>query len=283
MPIEAHKICDRIYADTSGEGRGNIGAIELPNYTIIIDSTMFPKTATAFRNSLEDQMKSPIRKLILTHCHADHVFGNQVYKDCEIISSAPLKKRLQEFASTEWTPKKLTECEKTFPEFAGKLKEVKITFPTLTFKRSLTLRDEDLTVTVIHSGGHSEDTSYIYFLKEKTLFSGDLIFAKSFPWGGDKTCNPEKWIETLRRFMTIDIERIVPGHGPICDKEEVETYLEFFESISSVMKELVQKGLDEEEIAEYQGFPDFYPSRRPETKTTSLVNWYNFYKRQINT
>lgn len=277
--MEARRIGERVYADTSGEGRGNIGAIELPDYTIVVDSTMFPQTAAAFRTSLESQIKSPVLKLILTHCHADHVFGNQVFEDCEIISSATLKRRMEELARTEWTVDKLLEHERAFPDLRGKLREVRITFPTVTFEKTLTLKDGDLTVTITRSGGHSEDTSYAYFAEEKTLFSGDLIFARSFPWGGDKTCDPQKWTEALSRFKMMEIERIVPGHGPVCDKKEVETYLEFFEATTSMMKELVQKGLNEKEIAEYKGFPDFYPPRRPETRKTSLLNWFNFYKK----
>jgi len=278
--VKAHKITENVYADTSGEGRGNIGAIELQNYTIAVDTTMFPQTAVAFRHSLESQIKTPIRKLILTHCHADHVFGNQVFKGCEIISSKPLKQRMEELAPIEWTPKKLMEYEKKFPDLAGKLSEVTITFPTATFEKTMTLKDGDLSVTITHSGGHTEGTSYLYFPKGKILFSGDLIFAKSFPWGGDKTCNPDRWIETLKQFLTMDIERIVPGHGPLCGKEEVKIYLEFFESTTSIMKELIQKNMDEREIAQYKGFPAFYPPHRPEAQMASLVNWYSFYKQK---
>ena len=79
--MKAEKISKHVYADTSGEGKGNIGAIELKNFTIVIDSTISKKTAQAFRTSLESQIKSPIQKLFITHYHADHVYGLQVFKD----------------------------------------------------------------------------------------------------------------------------------------------------------------------------------------------------------
>lgn len=278
--MKAEKISDHVYVDTSGEGRGNIGAIELPSYTLVVDSTMFPTTARGFRTSLESQTKSPIRKLVLTHCHADHVLGNQIFRDCEIVSSNTLKKRMKQLASTEWTPQKLAEYEEKFPEFTGKLRDVTITLPTKTFEKTMRIEDGDVSATVTHSGGHSEDTSYLYFPKEKTLFSGDLIFAKSFPWGADKTCDPEKWMQGLKRFKEMDIDAIVPGHGPICGREEVENYLHFFEATTAVIKDLIKKDFDEREVASYKGFPEFYPPRRLETRTMSLVNWYNFYKQR---
>ncbi len=276
--MKAEKISSHVYVDTSGEGRGNIGAIELPSYAIVVDSTMFPATALDFRRSLESQTKSPTRKLILTHCHADHVFGNQVFGDCEIVSSSTLKKRMEQLAQTEWMPHKLAEYEEKFPEFTGKLRDVMITLPTKTFEKAMEISDGDVSVTITHSGGHSEDASYLYLTKEKTLFSGDLIFAGTFPWGADETCNPEKWMETLRRFKEMEVDVIVPGHGSICGKEEIENYLRFFETTIEVIKDMIEKGLDEGEVASHKDFPEFYPPRRPETRTMSLVNWYNFYK-----
>ena len=248
--MEATKIGKRVYADTSGEGRGNIGAIELPNYTIVIDSTISTETAKAFRKSLEAQTKSPVRKLILTHYHSDHTNGLQVFKDCEIIASQPLKKLR------------------------------KAVHPTKTFEKTFTLKDEDVPVKITLAGGHTEDSIYIYLPTEKTLFSGDLIFAKSFFYAGDPTFNPEKWVDVLKHFTTMEVETIIPGHGPICSMEEVEIYIEFFEKASSIMRELVQKGVKEKEAVRYAGFPDFYPPYRKGVRELALTNWFRFYKQK---
>jgi glyoxylase-like metal-dependent hydrolase (beta-lactamase superfamily II) len=243
---------NRVYADTSGEGKGNIGAIELQNYTIVIDSTVSTETANAFRKSLESKVKSPVQKLILTHYHLDHVRGLPVFKDCEIIASEPYKK----------------------------LRKTVKYHPTLSFKKSLVLEDEDFVVEIAHAGGHTGDSSYIYFPQEKTLFSGDLIFAKTSFYAGDRTFNPEKWLDVLKQFTTMEIETVVPGHGPICDLKEVETYIEFFKSTSSVMKRLVHEGLKEKEATRHKELPDFYPEYRKGLRQLALANWYSFYEQK---
>ncbi|MCW4052767.1 MAG: MBL fold metallo-hydrolase [Candidatus Bathyarchaeota archaeon] len=242
---------DHVYSDTSGEGKGNIGAIELPNFTIVVDSTISKKTATAFRRSLESQIQSPLRKLVITHHHADHTLGIPVFKDCEIIASEPYKK----------------------------LKRTSKYQPTRTFEDTLILEDQDLQVEIVHAGGHSQDSSYVYFPKEKILFSGDIIFAKTFFYAGDRTFNPEKWRDVLRRLVERDIKRIIPGHGPLCSEEEAKRYLKFFEATSSIMKDLVQKGFNEREAVRYSEFPAFYPEYRKGVKELALSNWYRFYKR----
>ncbi len=217
----------------------------------MVDSTISKKTAKAFRVSLESQIRSPLRTLVITHHHADHTLGIPVFKDCEIIASEPYKK----------------------------LKRTSKYQPTRTFEDTLILEDQDLQVEIVHAGGHSQDSSYVYFPKEKILFSGDIIFAQTFFYAGDRTFDPETWRDVLRRLVEMDIKRIIPGHGPLCSKEEAKRYLEFFEATSSIMKELVRKGFNEREAAGYSEFPAFYPEYRKGVKELALSNWYRFYKR----
>ena len=276
--MEAHRLGNRTFADTSGEGRGNIGAIELPNYTVVVDSTLFPSTATTFRKSLETQIKSPIRKLVLTHYHADHVFGNQVFKDCEIISSIQLLQRMEEQARTF----ELRDSDiKERPELA-ELKRVEMTFPTTTFERVISLRDDGFVVEITRVGGHTEGSSFVYFPQERILFSGDLIFAKEFPWAGDETCNPEEWMSALKLFKELDVEKIMPGHGPICDKSEIDKYLKFYEEAAAIIKELIERGFTKKEVLKYQDFPSFYTYERRkgafERRSGTFARWYDFYK-----
>lgn len=278
--MQAHRISERTFADTSGEGRGNIGAIELQNYTVVIDSTLFPSTAASFRKSLEIQIKSPIRKLVLTHYHADHIFGNQVFKDCEIISSIRLLQRMEKQAHTF----KLRDSDgKERPELA-ELKRLEMTFPTMTFDKALTIRDNGFMIEMTRVGGHTEGSSFVYFPQEHVLFSGDLIFAKEFPWAGDETCNPQEWMNALRLFKELDVEKIVPGHGPICDKNEVDKYLKFYEETTAIIKELIERGFTRKEVLQYPDFPSFYTYERRkgafERRSGSFARWYDFYKQR---
>jgi len=251
--MEATKIRERVYADTSGEGKGNVGAIELPSFTILVDSTISIRTANIFRKSLESKIESPVRKQILTHYHSDHVLGLPAFKDCDVIASEPYK-RLRRTVKYQ---------------------------PKITFEKSLVLEDGEFSVKVVHAGGHTLDSAYVYFPKEKTLFAGDLIFAKTFFYAGDKTFNPDKWMEALKRFMAMEIQTIVPGHGPICNKEEVQTYIRFFETTSFKMKQLVKEGAKEREAVENMSFPVFHPEYRQGLRTLALTNWYKFYKQQL--
>ncbi len=157
-----------------------------------------------------------------------------------------------------------------------------MTFPTLTFREALCLRDDGFELRMFHVGGHTEDSSVIYFPEENTLFSGDLIFAGEFPWAGDETCNPREWMDALRLFKQIDADKIVPGHGPICDQSEIDRYLGFFEETTSILKELISEGFTKKEVQEYKDLPSPYADERRigtyERRSGTLARWYDFYK-----
>jgi len=277
------QVTERTYANTTGEGRGNFGAIILPNYAVAIDASMYPSVAKEFRTYIERTMGTPVTKLILTHYHSDHVFGNQIFRDCQIISSNALATRMREVATSQWTREKLEEAAKMRPDSYRKLDlgGLEITFPTEVFDESFTLRDEGFEILVRKVGGHTVGSSYVYFSAERVLFAGDLIFAQTFPWGGDPTADPDEWIAALKDFQQMDIGKIVPGHGPVCDLKEVQVYLDFFEPVAKAMKKLISEGRTQEEVIGFDGYPRFYASETPERRRDTLAQWYQVYKAKL--
>jgi len=260
-----------------------IGAVSLPNYAVVIDTGMYPFFATKIRKDLESTTGTPVTKLILTHYHGDHVFGNQAFKDCQIISSRALKDIMDEMATSNWTREQLEESAKQRPETYQKidLDSLEITFPTEVFDTSFTVKDNGIEIVCKHVGGHTRDHSYVYIPTERVLFAGDLIFAKTFPWGGDPTVDPDDWITVLKEFQQMDIEKIIPGHGPVCDLNEVQVYLDFFEPVVNTMNELIIEGRTQEEVIEFGEYPDFYPASTPERRRDSLAQWYHVYKNKL--
>jgi len=279
----AEQVTERTYANTTGEGRGNFGAINLLNYAVAIDASMYPSVAKEFRTYIERTTGTPITKLILTHYHGDHVFGNQIFNDCQIISSRALATRMREVAASQWTREKLEEAAKMRPDSYGRLDldSLEITFPTEVFDESFKLMDERFEIVVKKVGGHTVGSAYAYFPTERVLFAGDLIFAQTFPWGGDPTADPDEWIAALKEFQQMDIKKIIPGHGPVCDLKEAKTYLDFLEPVAKMMKELIAEGRTQEEVVRFDGYPEFYSSETPERRRDTLAQWYQAYKAKL--
>ncbi|WXG43945.1 MAG: MBL fold metallo-hydrolase [Promethearchaeati archaeon SRVP18_Atabeyarchaeia-1] len=279
MRIE--KISDNVYVDTTGEGNGNFGAIVLPSFVVAVDASMFPSLAQAFRKDIETRTEKRVAILVLTHYHADHVFGNQVYRDCTIVSTKELREKMLEAARTEWTPEAIKRFGQGSPETAEKLKGIEITFPTKTFESKYAFKDEGILLELRQTGGHTADSCYVYLPSEKILFSGDLIFAQRFPWGADPTADPEKWLKALKQLTKLKPSLIVPGHGPVCGDSELQKYIDFFEKTTKIIRGIVSSGGSKEEVLKFKDYPEFYAPKRPEAKQATLSCWYDYYRKRL--
>ena len=74
----------------------------------------------------------------------------------------------------------------------------------------------------------------------------------------------------------MDVKTIVPGHGPLCDKDEVRIQLAWFKAVRKEMRKMILEGASEDEVVSYKGYPDFYKSTG-ERRQNSLKHWYRFW------
>ncbi|MFX0063539.1 MAG: MBL fold metallo-hydrolase [Candidatus Hermodarchaeota archaeon] len=242
-------------AITSVITSGNVGGIRLKSYSIAIDSTGSAAEGKSFRENLEAHFGVPVKYFVLTHCHGDHTQGLNSFKDTKMICSNQTVKAM---------PKSFQRAE----------------FDTVTFSDKFLIEDDDLSVEIYHAGGHTAGSLYIWFPQERVLFAGDLIFAKSFPYLGDPNCNPDQWIEALNNFLLLDFEKLVPGHGPVVGKEEVQKHLDFFEEFKMNTLDTINSGKSASDII----IPDFYKYFSPRAGKDASVrksakrNFYKFYK-----
>jgi cyclase len=278
IEFELEQVSERTTAIIDqGDLRSNAGAVALDNFVVVIDPTMKPPVARAFRQKLEGQFDLPVKFLHVTHYHADHVFGAAPFKDTCIVGSTELTANILQRKETDWSPEAMERWRQDNPvEAAEWFDEVEILLPTLGFDDRLEIRDADLIVELVHSGGHTSCSSYAYVPQEKALFAGDLMFAKSFPYAGDPTCDPERWMDAFRGMLALDFEWLVPGHGPVVGKDEVEKHLAFFEALRDATQEAIETGKDANVIQ----VPEFYElgEELAWSKAATLEHWYAFYK-----
>jgi len=277
IEFELGQISGRTVAVIDPELRSNAGAVALNKFVVAIDPTMKPPAAAAFRKKLERQFGMPVKFLLVTHYHHDHVFGVAPFKDTCIIGSIELTANILKRKDTEWSPEALERWKQNEPaEDADWLDEVKILVPTLSFCDRLEIRDDDLVVELYYAGGHTNCSTYAYVPHEKVAFAGDLMFAKRFPYAADPTCDPERWMDAFRAMLSLDFERLVPGHGPVVGKDEVEKHLGFFETLRDATKRAIRANKGPEGIE----VPGFYGPDEEDAwiRKATLEHWYKFYE-----
>jgi cyclase len=276
--MKLEKVSDRVYANCEGETGGNVGIVITDDAVVAVDA-QYPVSGADFRASIQNYTDKPVTHLLLTHVHGDHVFGNQAFEDCTIVSHRRLKERMERSLADEWAPgnleKMLEDYRKSRPERAYLFEGLRIVLPTETIEDSYALPGLEFT----HLPGHTDCSSIVYVPDDRICFAGDLMFAKAFPWAGDPTANPDHWIESFRKLLEMDVETYVPGHGPLCGKDEFEKHLAWFEAARDKMREFISMGASEEEAIDRASYPELYEDTGDRFER-SMRHWYKFYSKK---
>ncbi len=274
------KLNDRIYVDTNENNGGNHGAIIVDDEIIMIDSGMIHTKSHITKNYLESETGFPIKKLILTHSHGDHVFGVQAFEPVVLISSEPTYERCKKSLETEWKQEVLLERYASIkddnPEMWKSLQNLSIRLPDLVFDDSITIGEEKQ-VTAKLMGGHTSGSSIVIDHDTNTVFVGDLIFSGIFPYGGDPSCDPDRWILSLEEIHDSNYDVIIPGHGPICDQEELGAYLEALSEFRQNIKDAINSGLSVESFMKRRLIPEILSPGFDQFGEITLTHWFDFY------
>ncbi|MFX0095580.1 MAG: MBL fold metallo-hydrolase, partial [Candidatus Hodarchaeota archaeon] len=150
---EYEKVSENVFAFI---GHGNISALLLPTKVVMIDVGRQVSEMIGIRKKIEQISKKKVEIIILTHFHSDHSFGLPAFSDCKIISSELLVKRLKQAKRNP--PKGYTAV-----------------FPNEIFKNYHEIQDGDVRVIVKQTGGHTDDSTYIYCPNYKILAAGDNL------------------------------------------------------------------------------------------------------------
>lgn len=278
---ELRQVADGVYAWIGAAGDSNAGAFVTPDGLVAIDAQQYPRLAQMFRAALTEATGRPVIKLIDTHCHLDHTAGNIVFADVPILAHdktlAALNTSLGARTGKYWT---LTDyADKAKLLFGQNLFElVPLDDPGQAWFRSrIGLPDYDTMVIApptetfadtfefhvpgdivrLHYWGpaHCDGDITVHFVKRKVIFLADLLFYRRFPWMGD--CDLNGWIDRLGEVMQLDIDVVIPGHGPPTDLSEVKRFRDMFVALRAGVEKAIKSGVSEEAAMREVRIPEF--------------------------
>jgi len=211
-------------------GWSNAGLIVDGEASLLVDTLFDEPLTAAMLETMADATgigAGEITTLVNTHANGDHTFGNRLVTRAEIIASAA---SAEEMAETP--PAMLAAMMAQAPDlgamgayleqifgsfdFAG----VRLKTPSRTFSGSLELTVGDTAVRLIEVGpAHTRGDVLVHVPARRLVYSGDILFIEGTPvmWAGPVG----NWIRACEAIMAMDVEVIVPGHGPITDKAGV--------------------------------------------------------------
>lgn len=255
------KVTENVFAETKLRGC-NPGFVVTSDGVVVIDTPQLPTYAVKMREEAEKH--GPIRYLINTEHHVDHIFGNyffrgagtvishiEVYKEFMKVTPEinPYEYAKEALPTDDPEGEALCPNEKTY--FADMNK------PTITFDGNMTLRVGNTTFEMIYTPGHTLGQIAVYIPEERVMFTGDTIFHGCQTW--HYASDIETWIKSLEVLKSLDVDYIVPGHGPVCDKREIDVQKAFLYEWIAAVGVCVSKGMTKAECVQSITFKDRFP------------------------
>ncbi len=246
----------RILVETDYVG-ANVSCIATERGLVFVDSPFLPKDGKKWAELTRDQTGKDIAYVINTDHHYDHVMGN-VFLTENVICHTTAAKGMDYLRNKTVLKQVIKEAfPDVLPKYESEIDQLSIVSPHITFEKTLTLDMGDATIVLEFVGGHSPATIMIYLAEERALFAGDNVEGQ-FPYFGQAHFG--KWKEALEKMLSMDIDIVVPGHGPVGGKEMVENYFTFFQELEEEVKDFQRQGLTLDEMALRSKIITFFPT-----------------------
>jgi cyclase len=203
-------------------GISNAGLFVGEDWSVALDALGFPLQTKAFLAAAKKTTGGkPIAQLINTHHHGDHVAGNQFFLPAQILGHPYCRQEVLKAVAT--TPSSWPKQE----GIADGTEVRKLTPPSVTVEDNLTYHIGGNVVEFRFAGpAHTWGDIIAYLPQHKILFAGDLAFFHLVPYAHNGYVS--KWLESVDKIMKMDVDTIVPGHGPVGGKKDLAEMAEYF-------------------------------------------------------
>ena len=240
---------------TENEGFiSNAGFIVTDAGVVVFDSLGSPSLAWALRAQIRKVTDQPVVKVVVSHYHADHIYGLQVFKDegAEIIAPRGAYEYLDSPAALE----RLEERRFSLDPWVND--DTRLVPPDLMIEEfhRFSLGGIDFQLDYVGSA-HSDGDLTLYVINDRVLFSGDIIFEGRVPFVGD--ADTRQWLETLEALETNELVALVPGHGAAADDPvgavaRTREYLAYLRQVMGAAVEELANFADAYEEADWSRF-----------------------------
>jgi cyclase len=275
---KAHKPGLQALDDGSWAWLAHSGSWGWSNAGLIVDGDASLLVDTLYDLKLTGEMLRAMRRaepragridtLVNTHANGDHCHGNELVAGARIISSTASAEEMNELppeamAAIVDAAAGMGDLGRYFLHYFGQFQfaGIRHTPPTETFNGQLDLLIGDKPVHLIEVGpAHTRGDVLVHSPRDRTVFTGDILFIEGTPimWQGPVA----NWIRACRLIEAMDVEHIVPGHGPVTDKQGVAGVRQYLEYVRDQARARYDAGLSaweaarDIELAEYSAWSD---------------------------
>ncbi len=188
----------------------NAGFVVTPAGVVVIDALGSPALAERLLGQIRRVTDKPVTHVIVTHYHADHIYGLQTFKaqGARIIAHAAAKAYL----NSDTARLRLQASREELAPWIDENTRLVEADEWIAGDRDLRVGGVEFQIRAV-GPSHTPEDLVVYLPSEQVLFAGDLVFRSRIPYVGQ--ADSRQWILALERLLRFDARVIVPGHGPL--------------------------------------------------------------------
>jgi glyoxylase-like metal-dependent hydrolase (beta-lactamase superfamily II) len=185
------------------------------------------------RAEITRRFNQPVRYLVYSHDHADHISGGEVFDTAVVVAHDNAK-----------------------PVIVGERRPTAV--PQVTFGDRMTIELGGTVVELSHVGrNHSDNSIVMRFPRERLLFAVDFIPVSSYAFRDFPDAYMPDWIESLKRVEAMDFDTLAPGHGPLGTKANVTMFREYLQDLRGEVVRHAREGKSLDEIKQLVTLPKY--------------------------
>ncbi len=230
--IKAEKLSPTTYV-LYGVG-GNIGLSIGDDSTFVIDDQFAPLTEK-ITAAIKALTLKPVQFVLNTHWHGDHSGGNENFGKAGslIVAHENVRKRMSSDQFIQLLKSKVAASPK-------------VALPVVTFTRDMTFHLNGDEIHAFHvANAHTDGDAIVHFKNSNVIHMGDTFFNGLYPFiDSSSGGNPDGVINAADRVLALanDNTKIIPGHGPVCNKADLKIYRDLLATVNGRVKAMLKDG-----------------------------------------
>lgn len=251
---------------TDNEGFiSNAGFVVTNDGVIVFDTLGTPSLGVKLLKLIRTVTDKPVTKVIVSHYHADHIYGLQVFKDLGAQIIAP--SGAMDYLDSPTARQRLEERQFSLDPWVNE--RTRLVVPDLIIEKTMKFKHGGLSFTLdVLGAAHSDGDLTLYVEPDRVLFTGDIIFEGRIPYLGDS--NTKNWFLTLQQLETTKLVGLIPGHGPAAKNpnKAISHTRNYLQKVRTVMGKAVANfedfavAYDRTDWSEFEKLPAFEQANR---------------------
>ncbi len=252
----------------------NAGFVITDDSVVVIDALGSPALAVQLLQRIARTTPKRVSHVLVTHYHADHIYGLQVFKAAG--ASIVAQRQAQEYLHSDAARRRLEASRQDLFPWIDEATQLVPADRWLDGDADLRVGGVDFQLRAV-GPSHTPEDMVVHLPQERVLFAGDLVFRGRIPFVGQ--ADSRRWIAALDRLLAFDARVMLPGHGPASTQpaDDIRLTRDYLVHLRTTMGEAARKlepfdeAYRQADWSRYEKLPLFGPANRMNAYNTYLL------------